>query len=109
MLGAPCHRVMLVTDASLMGWEAIVSGRSARGLWRDHHLSWYINCLEMLAVFQALKHFLLDLRGHHVLVQTDNTSVVSYINRQGLTVVEPCISALYIPRARLRANFHVIV
>ncbi len=35
---------------------------------------------EMQAVFQALKHFLPDLRGHHVLVRTDNTSVVSYIN-----------------------------
>ncbi len=44
---------------------------------------WHINCLEMLAVFQVLKHFLPDLRGHHVLVRTDNTSVVSYINRQG--------------------------
>ncbi len=42
---------------------------------------WHINCLEMLAIFQALKHFLLDLRGHRVLVRTDNTSVVSYILR----------------------------
>ncbi len=28
---------------------------------------WHINCLEMLAVFHALRHFLPDLRGHHVL------------------------------------------
>ncbi|KAI2646275.1 Gag-Pro-Pol polyprotein [Labeo rohita] len=41
------------------------------------------NCLEMLAVFLALKHFLPDLRDRHVLVRTDNTSVVSYINHQG--------------------------
>ncbi|KAL0163844.1 hypothetical protein M9458_039597, partial [Cirrhinus mrigala] len=47
------------------------------------HLTWNINCLEMLAVFQALKHFLPDLRGHHALVHTDNTAVVSYINHQG--------------------------
>ncbi len=37
----------------------------------------------MLAVFLALKNFLADLRGHHVLVRSDNTSVVSYINHQG--------------------------
>ncbi|KAI2647353.1 ORF V: Enzymatic polyprotein [Labeo rohita] len=37
----------------------------------------------MLAVFRALKHFLPDLRDRHVLVRTDNTSVVSYINHQG--------------------------
>ncbi|KAL1268872.1 hypothetical protein QQF64_034235 [Cirrhinus molitorella] len=74
---------MLTTDASLTGWGAVMSGRSAQGLWEGHHLMWHINCLEMLAVFRALKHFLPDLRGHRVLVRTDNTSVVSYINRQG--------------------------
>jgi len=83
VLGALCRRVMLTTDASLTGWGAIMSGRPAQGLWGDHHRLWHINCLEMLAVFQALKHFLPDLRGHHVLVRTDNTSVVSYINHQG--------------------------
>ncbi|KAL0150576.1 hypothetical protein M9458_054169, partial [Cirrhinus mrigala] len=31
---------------------------------------------------RALKHYLPDLRGHHVLVRTDNTLVVYYINRQ---------------------------
>ncbi len=34
-------------------------------------------------MFLALKNFLADLRGHHVLVHSDNTSVVSYINHQG--------------------------
>ncbi len=48
-----------------------------------HHLSWHINRLEILAVFLALKNFLTDLRGHHVLVRSDNISVVSYINHQG--------------------------
>jgi hypothetical protein len=58
-----------------------MSGRSAKGLWQDHLLSWHINRLEIMAVFRSLslKHFLPDLRGHHVLVCTDNTSVVSYI------------------------------
>ncbi|KAI2664621.1 Transposon Ty3-G Gag-Pol polyprotein [Labeo rohita] len=83
VLGAPCRRVTLATDASLTGWGAVMSGHTARGLWRGHQLTWHINCLEMLAVFQALKHFLPDLRDRHVLVRTDNTSVVSYINHQG--------------------------
>ncbi|KAI2660091.1 Transposon Ty3-G Gag-Pol polyprotein [Labeo rohita] len=83
VLGAPCRRVTLATDASLTGWRAVMSGHTARGLWRGHQLTWHINCLEMLAVFQALKHFLPDLRDRHVLVRTDNTSVVSYINHQG--------------------------
>jgi hypothetical protein len=83
VLGAPCRRVALATDASLTGWGAVMSGRPAHGLWRGRRLAWHINRLEMLAVFRALKHFLPDLRGHHVLVRTDNTSVVSYINHQG--------------------------
>ncbi len=78
---APCRRVTLTTDASLTGWGAVMSGRSAQGLWEGPHLMWHINCLEMLAVFLPLKHFLPDLRGRHVLVRTDNTSVISYINR----------------------------
>ncbi|KAI2645069.1 hypothetical protein H4Q32_028444 [Labeo rohita] len=55
----------------------------------SHHLTWHINCLEMLAVFQALKHFLPDLIGHPMLVRTDNTAVVYYINHQGGVVHVP--------------------
>ncbi len=83
VLRASSRRKMLTTDASLMGWGVILEGRSRQGLWKDHHLSWHINRLEMLAVFLALKNFVADLRGHHVLVHSDNTSVVSYINHQG--------------------------
>ncbi len=42
-----------------------------------------VNCLEMMAVFRALKHFLPDLRDRHVFVRTDNTALVFYINHQG--------------------------
>ncbi|KAI2650209.1 hypothetical protein H4Q32_000145 [Labeo rohita] len=82
-LGAPCRRVTLATDASLTGWGAVMSGRPAQGLWTGRHLDWHINCLEMLAVFLALKYFLPDLRDRHVLVRTDSTAVVYYINHQG--------------------------
>ncbi len=67
----------------LTGWGAVMSGHPAHGLWSSRHLMWHIICLEILAVFRALKHFLPDLRDCHVLVRTDNTEVVSYINHQG--------------------------
>ncbi len=78
VLGAPCRRVTLTTDTSLTGWGAVMSGRSAQGLWEGP-----ISCGTSIAwrCWQYLKHFLPDLRGHHVLVCTDNTSVVSYILR----------------------------
>ncbi|KAL0174652.1 hypothetical protein M9458_030620, partial [Cirrhinus mrigala] len=53
VLGIPCLYVTLATDASLTGWGAVMSGHPAHGLWSGRHLTWYINCLEMLAIFQA--------------------------------------------------------
>ncbi len=53
------------------------------GLWTGLQLHWHINCLELLEVCMALKHLKMRLRGKHVLVCTDNTVTVAYINRQG--------------------------
>ncbi len=50
---------------------------------RRKMLTWHTNHLEILAVFLTLKNLRADLGGHHVLVRSDKTSVVSYINRQG--------------------------
>ncbi|KAL0163894.1 hypothetical protein M9458_039647, partial [Cirrhinus mrigala] len=85
---------------ALTGWGAVISGHPARGLWSGPHLTLHINSLEMLAVFRALKHFLPDLRDRHVLVCTNNTAVVYYINHQGglrsrplykLAHLDPCV------------------
>ncbi len=43
-------------DRCLSHWLGILEGCSSQGLWKDHHLSWHINHLEMLAVFLALKN-----------------------------------------------------
>lgn len=43
----------------------------------------HINFLELLAVFFALRRFCSFIQGHHVLVRTDNTTMVAYITRQG--------------------------
>ncbi len=40
-------------------------------------------CLELLAVHLALNRLKRRSRGEHVLVRTDNTATVAYINRQG--------------------------
>ncbi len=72
-----------LTDSSLTGWGTVMDGRFARGLWQAQHSSRHINGLEMLAVYKALRSFLPDLSGHHVLIRADNMSVVSYLNHQG--------------------------
>ncbi len=53
------------------------------GHWSKTESGFHINCLEMLAVCRACQFFLPDLIGRHVLIRSDNMSVVSYINHQG--------------------------
>ncbi len=83
VLGVSCRRKVVSTDSSLTGWGTVMDGRFARGLWQAQHSSRHINCLEMLAVYKALRSFLPELSGHHVLIRADNMSVVSYLNHQG--------------------------
>ena len=45
----------------------------------------HINCLELKAVVGALQHWAPMLQGHQVMIATDNSTVVSYINKQGGT------------------------
>lgn len=46
-------------------------------------LCWHINCLEFLAVLLALQRFQPLVQGKHVLVWTDNTVILVYINCHG--------------------------
>ncbi|MGL4249587.1 MAG: reverse transcriptase domain-containing protein, partial [Aeromonas sp.] len=82
-MGIISCRQMITTDASLTGWGAVFEGRPAYGVWTGEALTWHINCLELRAVLLGLRHFLPYLRGHHVIVRTDNMAVVSHVNRQG--------------------------
>ncbi|XP_053173996.1 uncharacterized protein LOC128357652 [Scomber japonicus] len=82
-MGSVLSRTVVTTDASLTGWGGIHEGRSMRGRWSVDLQRSHINFLELSAVFLSLKHFLPSLMGHHVLVRTDNTTTVTYINRQG--------------------------
>ena len=82
-MGTVLARKVITTDASLAGWGATHEGRAVNGLWNSQTRLLHINCLELLAVSLALKHFLPFLKEQHVLVRTDNTTVVAYINKQG--------------------------
>ncbi|CAM4727891.1 unnamed protein product [Leuciscus chuanchicus] len=82
-MGAISYRKVISTDVSNLGWGALFKGRPVFGQWSDQEKCLHINCLEMIAVENALRHFLPFLWGHHVLVRTDNMSVVAYMNHQG--------------------------
>ncbi|KAI2655941.1 ORF V: Enzymatic polyprotein [Labeo rohita] len=77
------RRIVVTTDASKIGWGATCDGQAASGVWTGPRLFWHINCLELLAVLLALRRFRPRIQGKHVLVRSDNTATVAYINHQG--------------------------
>ena len=73
------------TDASLQGWGADMGDSQISGIWTHTDRKLHINCLELKAVVCALQHWFPMLQGHQVMISTDNSTVVSYINKQGGT------------------------
>ncbi|KAI2646315.1 ORF V: Enzymatic polyprotein [Labeo rohita] len=82
-LGQVSRHLVVYTDASSTGWGAVCNGQAVSGSWTGPRLQWHINCLELLAVLLALHRFRPMLRHNHVLVRTDSTATVAYINHQG--------------------------
>ncbi len=82
--GVPLEQVsrhaVVYTDASA---KATFNGLAVSGVLTGPQLHWHINCLELLAVHLALNRLKRCLRGEHVLVRTDSTATIAYINRQG--------------------------
>ncbi len=77
------RHVVVFTDASTTGWGATYNGHAVSGVWTGPQLHWHINCLELLAVRLALSRLRGRLQRKNILVRTDNTATVAYINRQG--------------------------
>lgn len=72
-----CHSRPCITtqsDASLEEWGAVRGEISTEGRWTLEETQRHINYLELLAAFYV-----------HILMQTDNTTAVAYINNMGGT------------------------
>lgn len=84
--GVPLHwpapSLRVFTDASTQGWGAHCHGRTFEGLWSPQESLLHINILEMRAVRLALAE-IQPAASQLVLVATDNSTVVAYINKQG--------------------------
>ena len=80
--------LFLVTDASTRGWGAHLQGMQASGLWTAQDSAAHINILELKAVLLAAQQLLpkVDPSLTNLLVVSDNTTVVAYINHQGGTL-----------------------
>ena len=95
MAGAPLHphvhNTLVFTDASQKGWGAHFNQIVLSGLWSNKEAQLHINVLELKAVLLALKGFQEHLQGQSVLICSDNSTVVSYLNKEGGThSIEMC-------------------
>ena len=95
MAGAPLHphvhNTLVFTDASQKGWGAHLNQIVLSGLWSNKEAQLHINVLELKAVLLALKGFQENLQGQSVLICSDNSTVVSYLNKEeGTHSIEMC-------------------
>ena len=85
------HSIQRFTDASNEAWGAHLEPSSTQGLWSPQEKGLHINVLELKAAFLALRCFKDQCQDPTVLVAMDNSTVVAYINNQGVThSVEMC-------------------
>ena len=87
--GIPLDQVsvdhVIYTDASKVGWGAVLDRLQASGLWSYQESLLHINVLELEAVARGLSEFADFLKDSTVAVMSDNATVVSYLNKQGGT------------------------
>ena len=84
----PDPKFFLYTDASHYGWGAHLelTTLSFHGRWTENQSQLHINMLEMMAIRLALKQAKTFIHHSCIMISTDNTTVVSYINKQGGTL-----------------------
>jgi hypothetical protein len=77
---------IIYTDASNLGWGATLNNQlTIHGKWNWQERLLHINHLELKAIHFALLAFK-DISNQSVLIRTDNTTCVAYINHQGGTM-----------------------
>ena len=83
----PTHS--LFTDASLSGWGAHLEleGLLFHGAWTPDQSVFHISVLEMKAILLALKQCHQYVCNSTVMIATDNSSVVSYLKREGVPIL----------------------
>ena len=76
------HSIQLFTVASNKGWGAHLEQASTKGLWSDKEKRLHINVVELKVVSLGLQRFKDQCQNQTVLVASDNSTVVAYINKE---------------------------
>ena len=75
--------LVIETDASKLGWGAFCEGQITGGCWSREESALHINALELIVGTFGVQSFCKNTQVVSVLVKSDNTTVVSHINRMG--------------------------
>jgi hypothetical protein len=73
------------------GLGAHLGQMQVSGFWSGDLIHQHIDYLVMMVVFVTVKHFREMLKDQKVLVKTDNTTVMTYINKQGGHTLHPYV------------------
>ena len=84
-LSLPVPDLSFYSDASDVGWGAIVGEHQVSGVWTPSQREVSINLREMMAVQNGLLQFSSLLRGKTIALFCDNVSTVAYLRRSGGT------------------------
>ena len=77
--------IEIETDASQRGWRAYCNGVHTGGCWDTTEATLHINAQEMLAALYGIKCFARTASNLHILLRSDNSTVVAYVNHLGGT------------------------
>ena len=84
-LSLPVPDLSFYSDASDVGWGAIVGEHQVSGVWTPSQRELSINLREMMAVQKGLLEFSSLLRGKTIALFCDNVTTVAYPRRSGGT------------------------
>ena len=76
---------VIAMDASNQSLGGNLGHQIVQGSWSNAEKQLHINCLELEAVVLTVRKFLPQLVNQSVLIRSDSSTVIQYINRQGGT------------------------
>ena len=78
-------KIEMTTDASTIGWGAVIKEISTGGQFTILEREQHINVLELKAALFGLQALCHNVYNTHILLKVDNTSAVASINKMGST------------------------
>ena len=81
----PPPQLTIFTDSSNSGWGGTLENQTVSGIWTHPFIQEHINLKEMAAVEETLKYFKSSIQNKSIMIASDNSSTVSYLNKLGGT------------------------